>query len=85
MLIVHDELVRARISRLLGEYGPRRATPGLLSLLFGPREMRSDLRRFGLLRILLKVDQRFPAEVRAHRAWDGSMIGFEQGLPLRIC
>lgn len=77
MLVVPDGFLADRILKVLGSRvrGPGGGA-GLLPLVFGGgREARSDLRRFGLLRILLLINERFPAEVRAWLGVEGWVIG----------
>jgi hypothetical protein len=66
VLVVPDGLLGARLERLLGCRARHQGRHGLLPLVF--MQQRSELRRFGLLRILLQLDARFPAEARARRA-----------------
>ncbi len=65
VLVVPDGLLGARLERLLGCRARHQGRHGLLPLLF--MQQRSELRRFGLLRILLQLDARFPTEARAPR------------------
>jgi len=66
VLVVPDGLLGARLERLLGCRARHQGRHGLLPLLF--MQQRSELRRFGLLRILLQLDARFPTEARARHA-----------------
>jgi len=73
VLVVPDGLLGARLERLLGCRARHQGRHGLLPLLF--MQQRSELRRFGLLRILLQLDARFPTEARARHAARPTLLG----------